>query len=644
MEKKGYKYDFSKFISKNYASDIMCQQNDNLTSPTQQSANQSYPVQEYPVQGANIAPMPNQYQLNLNQGYYPQEYPVQGANIVPMPSQYQMNLNQGYYPQEYPVQGVNIVPVPNQYQLNLNQGYYTQKYPVQATITGLTKPVFDTIIGEYIISDAIKNNMSAVSGKNNKVKKRLISVGIIKECKIIHYISNGEHLNYYIIKTLGSDCRKYEMTLSHNEFDGKNLLDILAAGGKISFVRSKRDKDECELIRKYIINIADKDDFEYPEFIDWINGKYITVGQKYNIETPFFKHIVRCGNMDTTDAAEGLLNNLNIFSQPKHRLFFLILLHYIVIQRLVPTELRWKKPIYIHSDSELIYVINAVLGIFGDNEIISLSLSRKRIENEMYMARGTMIFLEIPEYGDGNLRNVSDNVDYINAELNLETTVIILCKMYGVFSESAFNISLKEDDVSKGYVNKSVCGEHIRHFADWICENDINVGEVQADNWIELTYALVKRYFKNCGLPLEIESADSVVQNLLSESENEPTGEWITEWLRENILKLKNQNRLNIIDLNADEVRLSDEKPNICKKGGLICFKEDDLKLFIKLCGDSQINIGIVKESLLRADTLDRDNNRQTYQKNIYVRAYNRCVRMIAVIYDRIFPTGYIGI
>ena len=126
---------------------------------------------------------------------------------------------------------------------------------------------------------------------------------------------------------------------------------------------------------------------------------------------------------------------------------------------------------------------------------------------------------------------------------------------------------------------------------------------------------LVKRYFKDCGLPLEIESADSVVRNLLSESENEPTGEWITEWLRENILKLKNQNRLNIVDLNADEVRLSDEKPNICKKGGLICFKENDLKLFIKLCGDSQINIGIVKESLLRADTLDRDNNRQTYQK-----------------------------
>lgn len=57
----------------------------------------------------------------------------------------------------------------------------------QTTITGIAKPVFDTIIGEYIISDAIKNNMSAVSGKNNKVKKRLISVGIIKECKIIHY-------------------------------------------------------------------------------------------------------------------------------------------------------------------------------------------------------------------------------------------------------------------------------------------------------------------------------------------------------------------------------------------------------------------------------------------------------------------------
>ena len=57
----------------------------------------------------------------------------------------------------------------------------------QTTITGIAKPAFDTIIGEYIISYIIKNNMYAVSGKNNKVKKRLISVGIIKECKIIHY-------------------------------------------------------------------------------------------------------------------------------------------------------------------------------------------------------------------------------------------------------------------------------------------------------------------------------------------------------------------------------------------------------------------------------------------------------------------------
>ena len=59
MENKGYKFDFSKFVGENYASEIMCQQNDNLTSPTQQTANQSYPVQEYPVQGVNIAPMPN---------------------------------------------------------------------------------------------------------------------------------------------------------------------------------------------------------------------------------------------------------------------------------------------------------------------------------------------------------------------------------------------------------------------------------------------------------------------------------------------------------------------------------------------------------------------------------------------------------
>lgn len=143
---------------------------------------------------------------------------------------------------------------------------------------------------------------------------------------------------------------------------------------------------------------------------------------------------------------------------------------------------------------------------------------------------------------------------------------------------------------------------------------------------------------------LEFENADTVVQDLFSESEYDSTGEWITEWLSENILKLKRQKKLNIIDLNADEVRFSDEKPNICKKGSLICFKENDLKFLTELCGDSKINSTIIKESLLRADALETDNNRQTYQKNIYVRAYNKSIRMIAVMYDRIFPTGHIGI
>ena len=38
----------------------------------------------------------------------------------------------------------------------------------QTTITGIAKPAFDTIVGEYIISDIIKNNMYAVSGKTIK--------------------------------------------------------------------------------------------------------------------------------------------------------------------------------------------------------------------------------------------------------------------------------------------------------------------------------------------------------------------------------------------------------------------------------------------------------------------------------------------
>ena len=583
MENEWYEMNFSKYADKSYGSDTMYQQYNCPTS--------SY--QQYNC-------LPNQYQ--------------------------QYNC------------------LPNQYQPILNQGYPAQVCPVQAATTVPEKPACDTIIGEYIVPDILRNNMYAISGKNNKIKKRLISVGVINECKIIHYSSNGERRNYYIIKMMGSDRQKNKITLNHNEFDGNKLLDILADKGKILFVHTKKDKEECELIRKYIIGIADKDDFEYPEFTDWIKGRYIVAREVYNIETPFFKHIIRSRNMSEQEAAEGLLNNINIFLQVRHRLFFLILMHYIVIQRLVPPELRCKKPIYVRSDSDLTFVINAALGIFGDNRVISLSLPKKRIAKEMYMTKGTMAFFEIAEYGDVSLCNVSENIKYINAEMNADTTVIILCRVYNFFSDSAFNISLKEIEIQKTYVDKDACGEHIRHFADWISENNIDVSNVQADNWIELTYVLIKKYFKNCGVRLGFENTDAVVQDLFSESEYDSTGEWITEWLGENILRLKRQKKLNIIDLNADEVRFSNEKPNICKKGSLICFKENDLKFLTELCGDSKINSTIIKESLLRADALETDNNRQTYQKNIYVRAYNKSIRMIAVMYDRIFPTGHIGI
>ena len=209
---------------------------------------------------------------------------------------------------------------------------------MQAVTIVPEKPACDTIIGEYIVPDILRNNMYAISGKNNKIKKRLISVGVINECKIIHYSSNGERRNYYIIKMMGSDRQKNKITLNHNEFDGNKLLNILADKGKILFVHTEKDKEECELIRKYIIGIADKDDFEYPEFTDWINGRYIVAREIYNIGTPFFKHVIRSRNMSEQEAAEGLLNNINIFLQVRHRLFFLILMHYIVIQRLVPPE------------------------------------------------------------------------------------------------------------------------------------------------------------------------------------------------------------------------------------------------------------------------------------------------------------------
>ena len=47
MENKGYGFDISKFIGENYASEIMCQQNDNLTSPTQQTANRPFSVSSF---------------------------------------------------------------------------------------------------------------------------------------------------------------------------------------------------------------------------------------------------------------------------------------------------------------------------------------------------------------------------------------------------------------------------------------------------------------------------------------------------------------------------------------------------------------------------------------------------------------------
>lgn len=521
-------------------------------------------------------------------------------------------------------------------------------YSARKSSAAESVPTCDVIIGEQLCSNILSNIMYTMSSKNVHNRHRKVCDGVIKDCKIIRYYSDGKCLNHYILTTVGADFQRYSFHICQSEFEDKQLTNILTDKGRLHFYRQRRDIYECELIQKYILSIAEKSDDEYPEFTGWKNGKYIAAAEVIDIDTPFFKHICRSGSMSQKDAAEGILNNLNILKKDKHRLFFLLLLHYIALRQLIPAELRQPSPFYIYSDTDLTYVADALLGIFGTNEIIPLSDTKGKIIKALSFAEGTSVFFNIPEYSYAYSRRVGENTEYLNSLSDPKTTVIVLCRTYDRYTESAFNITLNKDDISKQYVNKSACGEHIRHFTDWISERSIDFSNNPSDNFLTLIFGLVSEYFTEIGVSPELENPCALIDELIDESSMDLTGAWVIEWFAKSCLTLRSKGMLNIVDLSSNTgsteagSSFDNNLPTVIKKDHLLCITESDLSRFIKLC-DTNLSACIVKQSLLNMGALDRDKGR-TYQKNIYIPQLNKAKRMLAIIYSLIFPSGHLGI
>ena len=499
------------------------------------------------------------------------------------------------------------------------------------------KPIISTVAGEVLLADYQSNVMCAISRKNNNTKQRYICNGIIKDCKIIRYVSGNQQYNYYIIETVAADHQWHTHHLTHEEFESKTLLNLLTDRGGLAFLHCKKDAHESELVQKYILNISKKSADVFPEFTCWINNKYFVATDKYNIGTPFFKHVCRHNNTDKGDATGGILNNLNILGSAKLRMFFLLLLHYVIIRELMPVEKRQIPPFYIYSDIDLFFVINALLGIFGDTEAVSLSEPQGIITKSIKKAKGSMILFTMPEQMVTTTKRVQENIDYVSS-VNADTVIIVLCKSFSYRNDSGFHITINKADIRESYVNKSICQAHVHHFTNWMHDEKIDVSSIPSDSWLDLTYYLVEKYIMESNNSLALDNPYALIETLIKDSNTDLSGDWILEWLRDNILKLHREGKLIYLDLRKDVADFSTDSPVVCKKDDLLCIREKDLEKFLILCDEPGLNAGIVKQSLLDAGVLERDKNRLC--KNIYIRSLKKSERMLAMIYDAVFPTG----
>ena len=534
--------------------------------------------------------------------------------------------------------------------------------------------------GEKLTEDIYSNSMIAVSSnsstsydrnkRSNKI--RTICYGRIAHCREIRYMSeNGEEYFYYI-ETVGHDGNTYSFEVSYEAFNS-GIINEFSDKGKLAFLKHRGYTDE-DLMRTYIRASAEKSDFVYPYTPLWKNGKYIFATKKHEAKTPFFQNILSVPDNEMTEIVVfgKVLKMLKTFKNKPHRLFFLIIMAYIVLQSLFNEYLKITEVISVNVSKEYNGIVYLLLGIFNNCNRCHCVLSdnQDKIDFEIHKRTGTVIFLENSAIYDNSyyMTKAKNNLKHILGAKTSDIVTVILNNDYDAYISGAFNITINDNEIDMEVYFKTaqdkqaVCG-YLLNFSKWLSKQEFDIDKLQSsgasactsdddktETVLYMIYMLLSSYndsISEIELSKKLGFSDNkevfiTIKNICSQKDNDNTGDWVVSRFGEVYRELCSKGLCQKIYLKKNTEFSFDDRITFIEKDEMICISEKDMKKLINRY-IPELTLGRVKVSMSEVDALEHDKN-NPYLKNIYIPCMKRSVRLIAVKKEKINSVGEINL
>ena len=534
--------------------------------------------------------------------------------------------------------------------------------------------------GEKLTADIYGNSMIAVSSnsstsynrKKRSNKIRTVCYGRIAYCREVRYMSENSEEYFYCIETVGHDGNTYSFEVSYEAFN-TDIINKLSDKGNLAFLKHRGYTDE-DLMRTYIRASAEKSDFVYPYTPLWKNEEYIFATKNHEAKTPFFQNILSASDNEMTEikAFGKVLKMLKTFKNKTHRLFFLIMMAYIVLQSLFNEYLKITEIISINISKECNGIVYLLLGIFNNcnSSNCALSDNQDKIESEIHKRTGTVIFLENSAIYDNSyyMTKAKNNLKHVLETKTTDIVTVIVNNDYDAYINSAFNITINDNEIDmevyfKTAQDKSAVFRYLLNFSKWLSKQDFDINKLQSsgaractsdddktETVLYMIYMLLSEYNDSIS---EIELSEklgfsdnkevfSAIETICEEKDDDNIGDWMVKRFGDVYRELCSKGLCQKIYLKKNTEFSFDDKITFIEKDEMICISEKDMKKLINRY-IPELTLGRMKVSMSEADALEHDKN-NPYLKNIYIPCMKRAVRLIAVKREKISSVGEINL
>ena len=534
--------------------------------------------------------------------------------------------------------------------------------------------------GEKLTADIYSNSMIAVSSnsstsydrnkRSNKI--RTVCYGRIAHCREIRYISENSEEYFYCIETVGHDGNTYSFEISYEAFN-TDIINELSHKGNLAFLKHRGYTDE-DLMRTYIRASAEKSDFVYPYTPLWKNEEYVFATKKHEAKTPFFQNIFSASDEEMTEIKTfvKVLKMLKTFKNKPHRLFFLIIMAYIVLRSLFNEYLKITEVISVNVSKEYNGIVYLLLGIFNNcnSSNCALSDNQDKIESEIHKRTGTVIFLENSAIYDNSyyITKAKNNLKHILESKTSDIVTVIVNNDYDAYVGGAFNITINDNEIDMEVYFKTaqdkhaVCG-YLLNFSKWLSKQEFDINKLQSsgasactsdedktETVLYMIYMLLSEYNDSIS---EIELSEklgfydnkevfSAIETVCEEKDRDNIGDWTVKRFGDVYRELCSKGLCQKIYLKKNTEFSFDDRITFIEKDEMICISEKDMKKLINRY-IPELTLGRMKVSMLEADALEHDKN-NPYLKNIYIPCMKRSVRLIVVKKEKINSVGEINL